>query len=114
MLGSDALRQAHLPIQQGGLGLTNSAAVAGAAGIGCQTLALGGVLTMASTRGSLALLEHLSGRSLAKEPIAALKEITRDYHGRAAGGQIQWAPPRQRSPQVRKWKRRGWAICCQM
>lgn len=39
MLGPDELRQAHLPVQEGGLGLTSSAAVTGAAYIGCEALA---------------------------------------------------------------------------
>ncbi|CAN0072477.1 unnamed protein product, partial [Ascophyllum nodosum] len=37
----EALRQAHLPIREGGLGLTSSSSIKGAAYIGCHALVLG-------------------------------------------------------------------------
>ena len=40
-LGHDALRQAHLPTQEGGLGLTSSSSIQGAAYIGCHALGEG-------------------------------------------------------------------------
>ena len=40
-LGHDALRQAHLPIREGGLGLTSSSSIKGAAYIGCHAPGLG-------------------------------------------------------------------------
>ena len=40
-LGHDALRQAHQPIREGGLGLTRSSFIKGAAYIGCHALVLG-------------------------------------------------------------------------
>ena len=43
-LGHDALRQAHLPIREGGLGLTSSISIKGAAYIGCHALVLGHVV----------------------------------------------------------------------
>ena len=43
-LGHDALRQAHLPIREGGLGLTSSSSIKGAAYIGCHALVLGRVV----------------------------------------------------------------------
>lgn len=75
VLGSDALRQAHLPVREGGLGLTGSAAIAVAVYISRQALSLGRVLNAASTRNLHALLEHLLERPLAKELIAILKEV---------------------------------------
>ena len=58
-LGHDALRQAHLPIREGGLGLTSSSSIKGAAYIGCHALVLGRVVA-ASTLGNLpSLLERL-------------------------------------------------------
>ena len=39
-LGHDALRQAHLPIREGGLGLTSSSSIKGAAYIDCHALIL--------------------------------------------------------------------------
>ena len=74
-LGEEALRQAHLPVREGGLGLISRADVAGAAYIGSHALALGRVLTAASTPGLPAVLERLPGRPLAAELIAALKEV---------------------------------------
>ena len=49
-LGHDALRQAHLPIRAGGLGLTSSSSIKGATYIGCHALVLGRVVA-ASSRG---------------------------------------------------------------
>ena len=49
-LGHEALRQAHLPIREGGLGLTSSSSIKGAAYIGCHALVLGRVVA-ASARG---------------------------------------------------------------
>ena len=50
-LGHDALRQTHLPIREGGLGLTSSSSIKGAAYIGCHALVLGRVVA-ASARGT--------------------------------------------------------------
>ena len=49
-LGHEALRQAHLPIREGGLGLTSSSSIKGAAYIGCLALVLRRVVA-ASARG---------------------------------------------------------------
>ena len=43
-LGHEALRQAHLPIREGGLGLTSSSSIKGAAYIGYHALVLGCVV----------------------------------------------------------------------
>ena len=40
-MGHDALRQGHLPIREGGLRLTSSSSIEGAAYIGCHALILG-------------------------------------------------------------------------
>ena len=71
----DALRQAHLPVREGGLGLTSSVDVSDAAYIGCHALALGRVPTAASSAGLPDLLERLPERPLAQELIAALKQV---------------------------------------
>ena len=64
-LGHDALRQAHLPIREGGLGLTSSSSIKGAAYIGCHALVQGRVVA-ASARGNLpSLLERLPKRPMA-------------------------------------------------
>ena len=49
-LGHEALRQAHLPIREGGLGLTSSSSIEGAAYIGCHALVLRRIVP-ASARG---------------------------------------------------------------
>ena len=58
-LGHDALRQAHLPIREGGFGLTRSSSIKGAAYIGRHALVLGFVV-VASAQGNLpSFLERL-------------------------------------------------------
>ena len=74
-LGHEALRQAHLPIREGGLGLTSCISIKGAAYIGCHALVLGRVVT-ASARGNLPyLLERLPERPMASALIEALKIV---------------------------------------
>ena len=74
-LGHDALRQAYLPIQEGGLGLTSSISIKGAANIGCHALVLGRVVA-ASAQGNLpSLLERLPERSMASALIEELKIV---------------------------------------
>ena len=75
-LGHDALRQAHLPIREGGLGLTSSSSIKGAAYIGCHALVLGRVVA-ASARGNLpSLLERLPERPMASALIEELKIVS--------------------------------------
>ena len=74
-LGHDALRQAHLPIREGGLGLASSSSIKGATYTGCHALALGRVVT-ASARGNLpSLLERLPERSMASALLEELKIV---------------------------------------
>ena len=74
-LGHEALRQAYLPIQGGGLGLTSSSSIKGAAHIGCHTLVLGRVVA-ASVRGNLPFLfERLPERPMASVIIEELKTV---------------------------------------
>ena len=75
-LGHDALRQAHLPIREGGLGLTSSISIKGAAYIGCHALVLGRVVAAAAARGNLpSLLERLPERPMASAFIEELKIV---------------------------------------
>ena len=74
-LGHDALRQAHPPIREGGLELTSSISIKGAAYIGCHALVLGRVVA-ASARGNLmSLLERLPERPMASALIEELKTM---------------------------------------
>ena len=74
-LGHDALRQAHLPIRKGGLGLTSSSSIKGTAYIGCHALVLGRVVA-ASARGNLlSLLERLLERPMASALLEELKIV---------------------------------------
>ena len=103
-LGHDALRQAHLPIREGDLGLTNSSSIKGAAYIGCHALILGRVVA-ASARGNLpSLLERLPGRPMASGLIEELKIVATE----AKSSQIEdavgssWAAlAAEENPQVR-------------
>ena len=92
-LGRDALRQAHLPIREGSLGLTSISSVKGAAYIGCHALVLGRVV-VGSARGNLpSLLERLSERPMASALLEELKilatEAKRNQIGNAVGS--SWA-----------------------
>ena len=74
-LGHDALRQAHLPIREGGLGLTSSSSIKGAAYIGCHALVLERVVA-ASARGNLpSVLERLPERPMASALLEELKIV---------------------------------------
>ena len=74
-LGHDALRQAHLPIREGGLGLTTSSSIKGAAYIGCHAPVLGRVVA-ASARGNLpSLPERLPEQPMASALIEELKIV---------------------------------------
>ena len=74
-LGHEALRQAHLPIRKGSLGLTSSSSVKGAAYIGCHALVLGRVVA-ASTRGNIiSLVERRPERPMTSALIHELKTV---------------------------------------
>ena len=74
-LGHEALWQAHLPIREGGLGLTSSSSIKGAAYIDGHALALGRIVA-ASARGNLpSFLERLPERPMASALIEAQKTV---------------------------------------
>ena len=74
-LKHEALRQAHLPIREDGLGLTSSSSMKGAAYIGCHALVLERVVA-AFARGYLSFLpERLPERSMASALIEELKTV---------------------------------------
>ena len=74
-LGHEALRQAHVPIREGGLGLASSSSIKGVVLIGCHALAHGRVVA-ASARGNLPpFLERLPERPMASAPIEELKTV---------------------------------------
>ena len=74
-LGHDALRLAHLPIREGGFGLTSRSSIKGAAYNGCHALVLGRVVA-ASARGNLpSLLERLPERPMASALLEELKIV---------------------------------------
>ena len=73
-LGHDALRQPHLLIREGGLGLTNSS-IKGAAYIGCHALVLGLVVAASARRNLPSLLERLPERPMASARIEELRIV---------------------------------------
>ena len=74
-LGHEALRQAHVPIREGGLGFASSSSIKGAALIGCHALVHGRVVA-ASARGNLPpFLERLPERPIGSAPIEELKTV---------------------------------------
>ena len=74
-LGHQPLRQVHLPIQEGDLGLTSSSSIKGAAYIGCHALVLG-IVVAASARGNLPpLLKQLPERPMAQALLDELKTV---------------------------------------
>ena len=77
-LGHEALRQAHLPIREGGLGLISSDAIKGAAYIACQALVLGHVVAASTWENLPSLLERLPDRPMASAFIDELKTFATD------------------------------------
>ena len=74
-LGHEALRQAHLRIREGGLGLTSSSSIKGPAYIDCHALVRERVV-VASAGGNLpSLLERLPDRSMASALTEELKTV---------------------------------------
>ena len=74
-LENETLRQAHLPIREGGLGLTSSNCIKDAAYIGCHALFLGLIIAV-SARGDLpSLLERLPKRPMGSALLEELKTV---------------------------------------
>ena len=74
-LAHDALRQAHLPILEGGLGLTSSSSIKGAAYIGCHALVLVRVVAASARENLSSLLERLPERLMTSALIEELKIV---------------------------------------
>ena len=92
-MGHETLRQAHLSIREGGLGLTSSSSIKGAAYIGCHALVLGRVVA-ASARGDLpSLLERLPERPMASALIQKLKTVATEAKRSQIGDAVDssWA-----------------------
>ena len=88
-LGHEALRQAYLPIREGGLGLTSSSSIKGAAYIGCYTLVLV-LVVAASARGNFSsLFERLPERPIASALIHKLKTMATE--AKRSQKRMQWA-----------------------
>ena len=73
-LGHDALRPAHLPIREGGLGLTSSNSIKGTY-IGWHALALGRVVAAPAQRNLPSLFERLPERPMASALLEELKTV---------------------------------------
>ena len=102
-LGHEALRQAHLPIREGGLGLTSSNFIKGIAYIGCHTLVLERVVA-ASARGNLpSLLERLPKRPMASALLEELKTVATDVKRSQIEDAMgsSWAQAAEEDPQGR-------------
>ena len=82
--GHDALRQAHLPIQEGGLGLTSSSSIKGAAYVGCNALVPGRVVAASAQENLPSLLERLPERPMASALIEELKIVATETEPREA------------------------------
>ena len=74
-MGHEALRQAHLPIREGGLGLTRSSSIKGAACIGCHTLVLGRVVASSTRKNLPSLFKRLPERPMASALVEELKTV---------------------------------------
>ena len=75
-LGHEALRQAHLPTQQGGLRLASSNSIKGAAYIGCSALVLGFVMTAFARVNLPSLFKRLPERPMASTLLGELTIVT--------------------------------------
>ena len=101
-LGHEALWQAHLSTREGGLGLTSSCSIKGAAYIGCYALVLGCVVS-APARGNLpSILERLPERLMASAPFEELKAVaikeSQEKPNRGCSGQFVGSPGSGRGP----------------
>ena len=117
-LEHEALRRAHLPIREGGLGLTSSSSINGAVYIGCHALVLGRFVA-ASARGNLqSLPERLPERPRTSALIQELKTVATKANKSqiedAVGGSLA-ALAVEEDPQGRGirtlqvgWERGGW------
>ena len=74
-MGHEAFRQAHLPIREGGLGLTRSSSIKDAAYIGCHVLVLGRVVASSAPGNLPSLLERLPERLMTSVLIEELKTV---------------------------------------
>ena len=74
-LGHEALRQAHLPIREGGLGLTSSSSMKCVAYIGCYALVLERVVAASAQENLPPLLERLPERPMESALIEELKTV---------------------------------------
>ena len=74
-MGHDTLRQAHLPIQEDGIGFTGSSSIKGAAYIGCHALVLEHAVAASARRNLPSLLERMPERSMASALIEELKAV---------------------------------------
>ena len=74
-LGHEALRQAHLPIREGDLGLTSSISIKGAACIGCHALVLWRIVAVSARENLPPLLERLPERPMASALLEELKTV---------------------------------------
>ena len=74
-LGHEAVRQAHLLIREGDLGLTSSSSIKGAAYIGCHAFVPGCVVAASTQRNVPSLLERLPERPVASALIHELNTV---------------------------------------
>ena len=74
-LEHEALRQAHLLIREGSLGLTRSSSIKGAAYIVCQALVLGRAVAASARQNLPSVLERLPERHMASALIEELKTV---------------------------------------
>ena len=75
-LGHEALRQAHLPIREGGLGLTNNNSIKGVAYIGCHALIVGRVVAVSAGEHLPSILKRLSEQLMASALSQELKTVS--------------------------------------
>ena len=74
-LGQEALRQAHLPSREGGLGLTSTSSIKGAVCIRCHALVLGRVVAVFALGNLPSLLEQLPEQPMTSALIEKLKTL---------------------------------------
>lgn len=72
LLGTDAVRQARLPVCVDGYGLTSYSGISGVTYVGCHALVLGKAFVALSDGGLAPLLENLPSRSI---PAAVVNEL---------------------------------------
>lgn len=105
LLGPAVVRQARLPIREGGYGLASCADIAGAAYVGCHALVFDKVIAASSDGGLTLLFDRLPSRPMAAVGADELKKCSKFAKPRPLDeitGDFWTSPPLGQDPAGRR------------